>query len=370
MIGGAAAALGPTWPTIGRAFAATDGPHGPYGPLGPIDRNGLKLPAGFSSRVIATTGQRVPGTNYRWHANPDGGATFAMRGGGWVYVSNSEVGSDGGVGMVRFSASGDIVEARSILDGTDNNCAGGATPWGTWLSCEEVSDGRVWECDPTGARRGVVRPALGSFRHEAAAVDADRRHVYLTEDEGDGGLYRFVPDTWGDLSGGKLEVLTEADDVFEWVRVPDPSARRDPCRYQVSSMKVFDGGEGLAYHGGVVYLSTKGDNRVWAYHVETQTMSVLYEAPASNPILSGVDNLTVTCCGDVLVAEDGGEMQIVAILADGTLKPLVQVEGHAGSEITGPAFGPSGTRLYFSSQRSPGTNGLTFEVQGPFHLPV
>jgi secreted PhoX family phosphatase len=79
--------------------------------------------------------------------------------------------------------------------------------------------------------------------------------------------------------------------------------------------------------------------------------------------------LTLSCCGDVLVAEDGGDMQVVAILPDGTLKPLLQVTGHSGSEITGPAFDPSGTRLYFSSQRGP-SGGVTYEVTGPFHLPA
>jgi uncharacterized protein len=72
----------------------------------------------------------------------------------------------------------------------------------------------------------------------------------------------------------------------------------------------------------------------------------------------------------VLVAEDGGDMEIVAILPDGTPKPLLQIVGHDGSEVTGPAFDPSGTRLYFSSQRGPTgelTDGWTFEVTGPFH---
>ena len=97
---------------------------------------------------------------------------------------------------------------------------------------------------------------------------------------------------------------------------------------------------------------------------------MLYDrATAANQVLRGVDNLTVTCCGDVLVAEDGDDMQIVVILPDGTLKVLVQIEGHADSEITGPAFDPSGTRLYFSSQRAPG-GAMTFEVTGPFHSPV
>jgi secreted PhoX family phosphatase len=97
---------------------------------------------------------------------------------------------------------------------------------------------------------------------------------------------------------------------------------------------------------------------------------VLYDAKAvSEPILTGVDNVTVSASGDVLVAEDGGDMQIVAILPSGEIKPLVQLVDYPDSEITGPAFDPSGTRLYFSSQRGP-KGGTTFEVTGPFHAPA
>ncbi len=98
---------------------------------------------------------------------------------------------------------------------------------------------------------------------------------------------------------------------------------------------------------------------------------MLYDGEAiSDPPLTGVDNVTVSCCGDVLVAEDGGSMQIVAILPDASTKVLMQVTGQDSSEITGPAFDPSGTRLYFSSQRGSGDGGITFEITGPFHEPA
>jgi secreted PhoX family phosphatase len=137
----------------------------------------------------------------------------------------------------------------------------------------------------------------------------------------------------------------------------------------VPESTVFRGGEGLFYHDGVMFLATKGDDRVWAYDIASATMSVLYDnATDANPILSGVDNLVGTCCGDLLVAEDGGDMQIVAILPDGTLKPMMQIVNHDASEVTGPAFDPSGTRLYFSSQRGEnGATGVTYEISGPFH---
>jgi secreted PhoX family phosphatase len=108
----------------------------------------------------------------------------------------------------------------------------------------------------------------------------------------------------------------------------------------------FRGGEGIWYHAGVVYFTTKGDNRVWAYDVKKASLSVFYDASTiSEPILTGVDNVTVSPAGDVLVAEDGGDMQVVALLPDGTARPIVQVVGHEGSEITGPALSPNGDRL-------------------------
>jgi secreted PhoX family phosphatase len=358
-LGGTVFAIGSTWPRLLGASAAGEGP---YGPLQPADANGMQLPADFTSRVVATTGQNVSGTSYTWHSSPDGGATFGTADGGWIYVSNSEA-SSGGVGMVQFNASGQTVDARRILSGTTRNCAGGPTPWGTWLSCEETSTGQVWECDPTGVDAGVVRPAMGRFNHEAAAVDPDRRHVYLTEDASDGGLYRFVPATWPDLSSGTLQVLTESGGTLGWTTVPDPDGSPTPTRDQVSTMKVFDGGEGAWYDSGKVYFTTKGDNRVWTYDPAANALTVIYDrATSPTPVLSGVDNVTVAPSGDVYVAEDGGNMELVILSPEGDVAPFMRL-GVPGSEITGPAFDPSGTRLYFSSQRNP---GRTYEVTGPF----
>src|SRR5262245_52301266 len=76
-------------------FPAVAGP-GPYGPLLAADALGLMLPAGFTAREIARGGEPVAGTGYTWHAFPDGGATFRARGGGVIYVSNSEQGAPSG----------------------------------------------------------------------------------------------------------------------------------------------------------------------------------------------------------------------------------------------------------------------------------
>jgi secreted PhoX family phosphatase len=345
---------------------------GPYGPLGPPDANGIQLPDGFRARELARGDAPVVGTDYVWPVFPDGGATFPARGGGWIYVANSEHPSAGagGVSALRFSSGGELVDAYRILGGTQTNCAGGATPWRTWLSGEEYPEGQVWECDPTGKRPGRPLPALGRFEHEAAAVDPKGRRVYLTEDVPDGRFYRFTPRKYPSLDAGKLEVAVVAPNgSVTWRAVPDPGAASTPTRAQVADGSPFDGGEGIAYHAGTVYFTTKGDDRVWAYDTRRRRMRVFYDARSvSDSPLQGVDNVTITPGGGVIVAEDhdNDNLELVMVTREGRAAPLLRVTGHAGSELAGPAFSPDWSRLYFSSQRGGGGAGITYEVTGPF----
>ena len=383
LAGGAGLALGPGVWTRVYAQDAVPG-TGPYGSIDEVepDANGLLLPAGFSSRVLARSAEEVADTGYTWHYDPDGGATFPTDDGGWIYVSNSEedeVGT-GGVSGLRFDASGELVDAYRVLEGSRRNCAGGPTPWGAWLSCEEYDDhdapiegqpiaGRVWETDPTGRTEAVAHEAMGLFSHEAVAVDPDGERLYLTEDQPDGLLYRYTPDEYPDLSAGTLEAAQVDGTSLRWLPVPDPSAAEAPTRAQVPDATPFLGGEGIWFHDGWVYFTTKFDDRVHALEPATDSYRVVYDAAQLGDAapLRGVDNITAEAgTGDLYVAEDGGRMQIVLITPEGEVAPFLRILGQDDSEVTGPAFSPDGTRLYFSSQRGTAGEGITYEVTGPF----
>ena len=418
----------PQPPILSPMPAATELPlsAGPLANIGTLiesDVDDIMIPEGFSIRRVARAGLS-PTLNFTpWHSSPDGGAVFQGNDGGWVYVSNSES-TPGGVGALRFDASGKIIDNYRILKDTRNNCAGGATPWQTWLSCEEIRDGQVYECDPFGsADAAVARPALGIFNHEAVAVDLPTRTLYLTEDAGDGRLYRYtalgqatsingqqglnltnglleVLEIEGYENGGYQDVLTGARHLHKinWVEVVSPERPQADIRDEIAAAggsapgTVFKGGEGIwtqTFAEGrqvagsehplraVVFFACKGDNRVYALDVDNDLIEVVFDneqlTAAGETPYDDVDNLVVSPAGDVIVAEDGDAMRLMVMVPNADAKILLQVP-RGKSELTGPAFTADGSRLYFSSQRGPVNFGVpwfgtTYELTIPkdFH---
>ncbi len=405
---------GPTPTPNGGELNLPPGPLSQIGPLVDSGLDGIAIPEGFALRAVARSGTPPAlGSLYPWHVFPDGGACFARDNGGWIYTSNSEVpGGAGGCGALAFDPDGSVVDAYPILSNTSSNCAGGATPWNSWLSCEETGNGQVWETDPYGAVGAVAKPALGLFSHEAAAVDLAHRTVYLTEDSGDGRFYRWVADA-GDysdseqrlaLDNGRLQVLNlaglenggYAQDAAEvrqlraarWLDAIRPDEPQGTVRAELAAAGApvpgtrFAGGEGLWFHElppalrsippggsrpsrGLVFWTTKGDNRVWALDIENQLVELIFDNEQITPGFSDVDNLTVSPAGDILVSEDltesGRGIRIMVVVPNQPAVVLVDCY-HPGSEICGPAFSPDGSRLYFSSQRGPATPMPTPEL--------
>jgi secreted PhoX family phosphatase len=382
---GGALVFGPVLARLGPAAEALAAPAahkgpGPYGPLQASNLTGVQVPAGFTVREIARGGSPVGTTGYVWHIFSDASGSMPLPDGGWLFASNSEVPDpgDGGASVIRFDKDGNAQDAYRILSGTSTNCGGGITPWGTWLSGEEVDTGLVWEADLLGQKPAVARPALGTFSHEYAVVHEADRRVYETEDQSGGCFYRFTPAKWGDLSAGLLEVATlRPDGVVEWRPIPDPEAKSKPLREQVPAASKMARPEGLCVHKatGLVYFIESSAGRVFQYDPATETWEKIYaEADIKDPELTDCDNIAVSeRSRDLFVCEDTGDLDISIITPDGEVAKFAHLDGamhgdpstEASSEMTGPSFDPSGTRLYFASQRAFVT-GAVYEITGPF----
>jgi hypothetical protein len=428
-------------PTTRGAATGGAAPASPgYGPLVADPEGLLSLPEGFRYRVLAREGQTLLDSGEPAPSDPDGAAAFPRAGGapGSVLVLNHEIGSDephpvpqleglvydeaahGGTTTLTVGPDGEVLGHAVSLAGTRNNCAGGRTPWGTWLTCEETEEvlgrphGYVFEVDPHDATANRdPRPvrALGRFSHEAVAVDPDAGAVYLTEDAVDphGSLYRWSPPAdarplgRGSLRGlapdaGVLEALrvstddgqhvpdlsvaTEPGTTYRvaWAPVPDREATTTSVRRQlpddgITRARKLEGawwGDGGAYVVSSFARADDGsevehDGQVWFLDPRAATLTLrLRFGVAADPDVApdGPDNITVSPHGGLVVAEDGGGVQHLMGATDaGEVYPLARcdlTDGHL--EFCGPVFSPDGRDL-FANLQGP---GCTFLVQGPF----
>ena len=318
-----------------------------------------------------------------------------------------------------------VLDEHVSIGGTHVNCAGGRTPWGSWLTCEETTAGPVTGFDkphgyifevPIAAREpvdAVPLKAMGRFVHEAVAVDPRNSYVYETEDmrwdaanpQSGAGFYRFVPTAPQRLAaGGRLQMLAVRDRPgyntvtgqtigaripAHWINIeaPDPAeAEMDPSAVFKEGLSkggaIFDRLEGCFWADDSCYfIATSGGNaragQVWRYVPETNDtgyVALVFESP-SRSVLDGPDNVCVSPRGGIVICEDGSAEQYVRALSTSgqlvnlALAPLVTGEP-APREFAGCCFSPDGEVLFFNVQGSTtsyGTRpGTTYALWGPW----
>ncbi|MFF8930298.1 alkaline phosphatase PhoX [Streptomyces longwoodensis] len=416
-----------------------------YGPLVPDPDGLLDLPKGFRYRVLSREGDPLRSGEGPVPSHHDGMAAFAGRhgrGGGGVHlVRNHENRVDaripvpvtdgltydpagkGGCTALALDARGEVVSEHVALAGTAVNCAGGPTPWGTWLSCEETEDragtngytkdhGFVFEVDGADPHRSGAVPltAMGRFQHEAIAVDPRRGVVYETEDaflKPFGLFYRFLPEKplggLGSLrAGGRLQALRVPDvpdlssiqetgttfDRVEWVDVPDPLAHSTPVRLQDFGPRGITHAQKLegCYWGGrsVYFVSSfaRGADgsaadhfgQIWRYDPDHHRLTlVVVFGPGTDVQLPGEspDNICLAPSGGLMVCEDGnGAQHVFGVTRRGEVYAMARNAQNIGTaeqpewgEFAGVTFSPDGRTMFVNCY----TPGTTFAVTGPWH---
>lgn len=412
-----------------------------YGPLIPDPKGILALPAGFKYRVITYSGRTKLESGEFTPSNHDGTAAFDGPRGTTLLVNNHELkgpranwkypvplteglvydpAASGGCTVVEVRPDGQVAEWVGIA-GTSTNCAGGSTPWGTWLTCEENSDkagtngmtkdhGYVFEVDPSDRRANRNPKPLkffGRYDHEAVVIDPRRGHAYLTEDAAgpNGLLYRWTPpkgfeygrgrfrtldDDAGVLqapkcsdSGGKfvddLSRATRIGTVYgvDWVDVPDRDAKTTPVRKQFAAGEITRARklEGMWWGDGGTYIVSsyareespvQHDGQVWFYDPKrrTLTLKVLLGVnpepsdASADGAFDGPDNITVSPYGGLVIAEDGeGIQHLFGATDSGRTYPIARNELAVTSAAT--AAGGTADEPEYSE-----FTGVTFSCDG------
>ena len=403
-----------------------------YGPLIKDPNQILDLPKHFSYSIIGRTGDRMS-DGFFLPDKPDGMAAFPYRENKVILVRNHEInplafGSKGpfGPGNKKIKSVPDnlIYDKGRILPclggtttliydtkerkldsqflslvGTLRNCAGGPTPWNSWISCEEVVMGKTGPCkknhgwcfevpvtDFPKLADPIPLKAMGRFNHEAVAVEPNSGDVYLTEDRHDGLIYRFIPSKKGELSkGGKLYALkisgSESADTrnwddaqfipgqkerIEWIELNDVESPKDDLRFRgfKKGAACFARGEGMWYSDGSIYFACtnggiKKRGQIWKL---TSSKIELFAEPNDPDLVDNCDNLTVSPSGDLFLCEDGkGQQFIDVITPDGNIFKLAK-NSKSTSEFSGPTFSPDGSTLFVNIQH----DGLTLAITGPW----
>lgn len=336
--------------------------------------------------------------------------------------------AQGGCTTLKFdSGSGVWTESFVSVSGTSRNCAGGVTPWGTWLTAEETvlgvnsidtyngnvvrkfkqDHGWVFEVDPAGTKNPMPIRDMGRFVHEAVAVDRETGIVYETEDRDTSGFYRFLPNEPGRLSaGGKLQIaeVVGHDDLrggvdcrcsfdVRWHTIPNPTLAHTPGT--VDELGVFTQGkryggttfsrlEGCWSGNGVIYFdATSGGaakaGQIWEYDPRTEKLVMLYESPGK-ATLNMPDNLCVNPNGGLVLCEDGDygvnkyPQRIHLLSQSGKLTPIVLNDMNLNGEhngVKGDFRGKEWAGATFSPDgkwlfANAQTPGITFAITGPW----
>lgn len=384
----------------------------------------LLLPAGFRYISFGWTGDRMANGNATPNLH-DGMAAFDGGNGLVRLVRNHEVGrgsafsatrydpqAGGGTTTIEFDGStATALSTFDSLSGTIRNCAGGPTPWGTWLTCEETTEftamphGYVFEVPAVGQGDPVPIRDMGRFSHEAVAVDPETGVVYLTEDAGtSSGFYKFVPNQPGSLAaGGQLFMLkvggvkTTHHNLYagfpnntrfwaDWVPIemPDSTASDMPGNFvwaqgRAQGAATFGRLEGCWYGNGKIYfVSTDGgaarQGQIWELSPNKGYIRLVFESPAA-ATLNAPDNICVSPRGGLVLCEDGsGDQFIHGLTVTGTIFPFAKnnavlngerngIRGDfRGSEFAGACFSADGKWLFVNIQ----TPGITLAITGPW----